>query len=152
MKYAQSPNIKLRVIALIKFLRGVAALVFAITLLAFYKDNISISLLLSDQHTLRLKGTELYWLLSQILPFIEQHILVLSITLFLIVGIRFFEVYGLWFERRWGELLALITSLIYLPLEVMMLRDGLRPFPVFILIVNLIISYYLFSLLRKRKR
>lgn len=152
MKNAQRPNIKLRVIAFIKFLRGIGALVFGITLLAFYKDNISMSLFLSDYYTLRLKGTELYWLFSQILPFIEQYIVVLIIMLFLITVIRFFEAFGLWFERRWGEWLALITTLIYLPLEVMMLREGVRPFPVVILIANLIISYYLFSLLRKSKR
>lgn len=110
------------------------------------------SLFLSDHYTLRLKGTELYWLFSQILPFIEQYIVVLIIMLFLITAIRFFEAFGLWFEMRWGEWLALITTLIYLPLEVMMLREGVRPFPVVILIANLIISYYLFSLLRKSKR
>ena len=152
MKNAQSPNIKLRLIALIKLLRGFAALVFGITLFSLYKDNTSISAFLSDPNILRLKGTELFWVLSQILPFIEQYIVVLIMIMFMITAIRFFEAFGLWFERRWGEWLALITTLIYLPLEVMMLRGGFRPFPVVILIVNLLISYYLFSLLRKSKR
>jgi len=64
MRSAHSPNVKLRVIAIIKFLRGLGALVFGISLLAFYQDNYSISLVLFDQHVLRLKGTELYWLFS----------------------------------------------------------------------------------------
>ena len=149
MKPSPSPNIKLRVIATIKFLRGLSALVFGIGLLAFYQDNYSISLFLSDQRILRLKGTELYWLFSQILPFIEQHILVVIMTLFLIAAIRFSETFGLWFERRWGEWLALITTLVYIPLELMILSEGVRPFPLAVLVVNLIISCYLFSLLNK---
>ena len=149
MRSAHSPNVKLRVIAIIKFLRGLGALVFGISLLAFYQDNYSISLVLSDQHVLRLKGTELYWLFSQLLPFIEQHILLFVMTLFLIAAIRFSETFGLWFERRWGEWLALVTTLAYIPLELMILSEGIRPFPLAVLVVNLIISCYLFSLLKK---
>jgi len=151
MRNAHSPNVKLRVIAIIKFLRGLGALVFGISLLAFYKNNYSISLVLSDQHVLRLKGTELYWLFSQVLPFIEQHILVVVMTLFLIAAIRFSETFGLWFEKRWGEWLALVTTLVYIPLELMILSEGIRPFPLVVLVVNLIISYYLLSLLKKSK-
>jgi len=151
MKPPRSPNIKLRIIATIKFLRGLSALVFGISLLALYQDNVSISLFLSDRHVLRLKGTELYWLFSQLLPFIEQHILLVVMTLFLIAAIRFSETFGLWFERRWGEWLALVTTLVYIPLELMILSEGIRPFPLAVLVVNLIISYYLLSLLKKSK-
>jgi uncharacterized membrane protein (DUF2068 family) len=57
----------------------------------------------------------------------------------------------LWCEKRWGEWLTLIMTMLYIPLELMVLKDGIRTMPLLVLILNLCISYYLFRLLNNTK-
>jgi uncharacterized membrane protein (DUF2068 family) len=62
--------------------------------------------------------------------------------------IRAIEAYGLWNERRWAEWFALISSGIYLPVEIYELyhRFGLVKFSIFI--TNIIVVLYMAYALR----
>lgn len=57
--------------------------------------------------------------------------------------LHFLEAYGLWRERRWAEWLAVITSGIYLPIEVWEVSKGLTWPRVTLLVINLAIVLYL---------
>jgi uncharacterized membrane protein (DUF2068 family) len=62
--------------------------------------------------------------------------------------LRFFEAWGLWFNRRWAEWMGVITGLVYVPVEARALirRPGLEP--VIFLALNLLIVLFLASRLR----
>jgi uncharacterized membrane protein (DUF2068 family) len=62
--------------------------------------------------------------------------------------LRFFEAWGLWFNRRWAEWMGVITGLAYIPVEAraMIRRPGLEP--ALFLALNLVIVLFLASRLR----
>jgi uncharacterized membrane protein (DUF2068 family) len=57
--------------------------------------------------------------------------------------VRFIEAYGLWRERAWAEWLAIVSSGIYLPIEVWELLKGITWPRVVLFVVNLAIVAYL---------
>lgn len=57
--------------------------------------------------------------------------------------LRFVEAYGLWFERRWAEWLAVISSSIYLPIEIVELVREVSWIHAGLLLSNLVIVAYL---------
>ena len=151
MKNALHPNIVLRLIAIIRALRGAGALSFGLTLLWFYQQHNQNQLMLMSKLNLYIQGLAPDWLLQTVLSFIEQHLALVILFLFSLATIRFLETYGLWCEKRWGEWLTLIMTMLYIPLELMVLKDGIRTMPLLVLILNLCISYYLFRLLNNTK-
>jgi len=67
-------------------------------------------------------------------------------------AVRFFEAYGLWYQRRWAEWLAALGGAVYVPVEVyeIMHRASLLKFGA--LLVNLIIVAYMVWLLTENRR
>lgn len=65
--------------------------------------------------------------------------------------IRLVEAYGLWRGLLWTEWFALISGAIYLPFElyeVVVHRNGIT---VLVLLINIVIVWYLYSLLQARR-
>jgi uncharacterized membrane protein (DUF2068 family) len=151
MKNALHPNTVLRLIAIIRALRGAGSLSFGLSLLWFYQQHNQNQLMLMSKLNLFIQGLVPYWLVQTVLSFIEQHLALVILFLFSLATIRFLEAYGLWCEKRWGEWLTLIMTMLYIPLELMVLKDGIRTMPLLVLILNLCISYYLFRLLSNTK-
>ena len=151
MKNALHPNTVLRLIAIIRALRGAGSLTFGLALLWFYQQHNQNQLMLISKLNLYLEGLAPDWLLQNVLSFIEQHLVLVILILFSLATIRFLEAFGLWCEKRWGEWLTLIMTLLYIPLELMVLKDGIRSMPLLVLILNICISYYLFRLLSNTK-
>ena len=71
-------------------------------------------------------------------------------------AIRFVEAYGLWRTRVWGEWLAILSGLIYLPFEIHSLIHKSTPVRWSFLLINLLlvsyVAYVRFSEERKRRR
>jgi len=55
---------------------------------------------------------------------------------------RFIEAYGLWMKRVWAEWFALLSGLVYLPLEIRELLHGVTAFKWLVLITNVVIVAY----------
>ena len=151
MKNALHPNTVLRLISIIRALRGAGSLTFGLALLWFYQQYNQNQLMLIDKLNLYIEGLAPDWLLQTVLSFIVPHLVLVILILFSLATIRFLEAYGLWCEKRWGEWLTLIMTLLYIPLELMVLKEGIRPMPLLVLILILCISYYLFRLLSNTK-
>lgn len=117
----------------------------------FYFQDSSIRLTQIYQAYNRFGGIAPKGLMHEILIFIDQHALPVILIFFSLAVIRFSEALGLWFEKRWAEWLTLVATLVYIPLELIVLKEGVRPIPLIVLIINLLISYYLYSLLRNNK-
>ena len=67
------------------------------------------------------------------------------------IALRFFEAYGLWRERHWGEWLAVLSAGLYVPAEIyeLVLHFSLRK--VGVLAVNLVIIAFLGLVLWKTR-
>jgi uncharacterized membrane protein (DUF2068 family) len=61
-------------------------------------------------------------------------------------ALRFVEAYGLWKARAWAEWIALISGMMYLPIEIRELIRGVSLFHVGLLLVNLGIVFYMMYL------
>jgi uncharacterized membrane protein (DUF2068 family) len=68
------------------------------------------------------------------------------------VGVRWVEAYGLWFEKRWAEWLAVASGSIYVPAEAFEIVQGVTWTKILLLIVNVCIVAYLIYALRRSKR
>jgi uncharacterized membrane protein (DUF2068 family) len=73
----------------------------------------------------------------------SPHLLLLAAGAFAYAAVRFLEAYGLWRERRWAEWVAVLSSGIYLPIEIWELTRT-RAWPVVSLfLLNVLIVVYL---------
>jgi uncharacterized membrane protein (DUF2068 family) len=61
-------------------------------------------------------------------------------------GLRFAEAYGLWKERAWAEWIALVSGMIYLPVEIRLLAHRVSLVHVTVLILNIAIVLFMFYL------
>ena len=61
-------------------------------------------------------------------------------------GLRFVEAYGLWRARAWAEWVALISGLLYLPIEIRLLIHRVSALHVGFLVVNLAVVAFMFYL------
>ncbi len=67
-------------------------------------------------------------------------------------SLRFAEAYGLWHERHWAEWLAVLSSGIYLPVEIWEVSKGVTWLRVTFLLANLSIAIYLGLILVRNAR
>ncbi len=65
--------------------------------------------------------------------------------------IRGAEAYGLWYERRWAEWLALCSGLIYLPIEFYELGHGVSWIKIGAVAINIVIVIYVGVKLRRKQ-
>jgi uncharacterized membrane protein (DUF2068 family) len=68
------------------------------------------------------------------------------------VGVRWIEAYGLWFEKRWAEWLAVASGAIYVPAELYEIFQGVTLIKVLLLSVNVCIVAYLIYVLWRSTR
>ncbi|HVO60445.1 MAG TPA: DUF2127 domain-containing protein [Terriglobales bacterium] len=133
----------LRTVASIEFLKGVVGVGIAIALLILrHKDiwDIADNLLEffridTDRHFAQV-----------LLDFADQvtsgQLTGLAVLAFTYSGLRFVEAYGLWKTRVWGEWLAILSGLVYLPFEIRALLQRSTAFRWGALIVNLLLVGY----------
>jgi uncharacterized membrane protein (DUF2068 family) len=133
----------LRTVASIEFLKGVIGVGLAIAFLILrHKDiwDIADNLLEflridTDRHFAQV-----------LLDFADQvtsgQLTTLAALAFTYSGLRFVEAYGLWKTRVWGEWLAILSGLVYLPLEIRALLQRSTPFRWGALLINLLLVGY----------
>lgn len=66
-------------------------------------------------------------------------------------ALRFVEAYGLWFARRWGEWVAVLSGGIYVPVEIYELSRGFSAIKLAALVLNALVVAYMWHLLRRRE-
>ena len=67
-------------------------------------------------------------------------------------AVRFFEAYGLWYQRRWAEWLAALSGGVYVPVEIYEIAHRASWLKVGALVVNLAIVAYMVWLLTENRR
>ncbi len=80
------------------------------------------------------------------------HLYALAAAALAYAAVRFVEAYGLWRARQWAEWFAIVSSGIYLPLEIWELAKGITWPRVTLFVVNLAIVGYLARMLARNHR
>lgn len=65
--------------------------------------------------------------------------------------VRGAEAYGLWYDRKWAEWLALVSGGIYLPLEIYEIVHHITWVKVVAFVINLLVVWYMVVRLRQRR-
>lgn len=73
----------------------------------------------------------------------DTHLWLLASLALVYALIRGAEAYGLWYEHRWAEWLALCSGMIYLPIEFYELGHGVSWIKVGAVIINIVIVIYM---------
>jgi uncharacterized membrane protein (DUF2068 family) len=133
----------LRAVASIEFLKGLAGVGAAIGLLVLrHKDIWDIA-----ENTLEFFHIDTDRHFAQVLlDFADQvtsgQLTTLAALAFVYSGLRFLEAYGLWRTRVWAEWLAILSGLVYIPLEIRALLHQSTPFRWGALILNIALVGY----------
>lgn len=140
----------LKAIALIKVLRGSLALTIGLFLLQLQSSPANFEMA-KEFIKLKTQDPSLIFLINYLGNVNENIILGIAIITTTLGVIRYMEAIGLWFEKRWAEWLALLTSMAYIPFEVFHLAKGLNFFIVFLLAINITICIYLIRILQLKE-
>ncbi len=80
----------------------------------------------------------------------DTHLWMLASLALTYAIIRGAEAYGLWYEQRWAEWLALLSGIIYLPIEFYELAHGVSWIKVSAVVINFLIIIYMAYKLRRQ--
>ncbi len=108
-----------RGIAIFEAAKGVAMLLAAFGLLAFLHENIeavAVSLLLHLHLDPQTHYPHFFLQLASHVG--DKQIWLFALYAFFYASLRCLEAYGLWFNLRWGQWIAVISGGLYLPIEV----------------------------------
>jgi uncharacterized membrane protein (DUF2068 family) len=109
----------IRAIAVFEAVKGCAGLAVAVALLfLLHRDLESLANRLLDFLHIDPAGRLAHDFLEQAARVNESNILIFAALALLYTVIRFVESYGLWHLRAWAEWFAIISGMIYLPVEV----------------------------------
>jgi uncharacterized membrane protein (DUF2068 family) len=90
------------------------------------------------------------WVLVQVNQTSDQQVLFFALLVTIFAILRFTESVGVWYVKRWGEVISLITSLTYIPLVAMALTYGFNLLVFGLLVLNICIAVYLFLALQRK--
>ena len=142
----------LKIIAVVKLIRGVGALSLAASLFWGSQQDLSkISEKLANYESLtvilKLADVTSIWL-SRLS---ENNLLSLSILALLFSLMRFSEAVGIWFNQNWAEWLAVLTGVASAIFFTHRLMDSFEWTVTIFLIVNVLVILYLLHVLLKKR-
>jgi uncharacterized membrane protein (DUF2068 family) len=139
----RQPHQGLKAIAVIKVLRGSIAITIGVLLIKWQSIAAVKQTILPE-----LKDSSLLQLIDY-LEIDERLLFLIGLIITTIGLIRYAEAIGLWFEKRWAEWLAFITSMIYIPFLSFSLYLEFRMYVMAALCINLLICIYLYRIIRQ---
>lgn len=142
----------LKVIALLKAFRGLVALGICLTLTyLLYTSQIEQAKLFIQSFAEKLQDPVVHEIIGWASKINDNQLRMAALLIGSISLLRISEALGLWSAKCWAEWLALVTSLIGIPLEMLSLLEQWRLSVTIILITNVLISIYLGWVLWKTK-
>jgi|SRR5215470_7898253 len=139
----------LMVIAAFKFLKGLSLLAVGIAVQALARQEVHEAQNWADLLRIDPHNHYMHLLLDK-LPFIDEHKLrAISLGTFVYSALYFTEGIGLYFRKRWAEILTVISTAGFIPLEVYELVHRFGPLKLLILVFNLaVVAYLIFEIRR----
>lgn len=142
----------LKLVALIKIIRGTGALSMAASLFWGSQQDLSQMNQGLANYEFIAGVARLVSMASTWLPTLsENHLLSLSILALLFSFLRFSEAIGIWFNQSWAEWLAVITGLSTALLFTKRLLGGFEWIILILLTINIIVILYLLGVLYAKR-
>jgi uncharacterized membrane protein (DUF2068 family) len=82
----------------------------------------------------------------------DTNLRVLVLLAMAYVVLRFFEAYGLWYQRTWGQWLGALSGALYIPFEVWHMMRGPTLAGIVVFVSNLLVVGYLAFLVWRERR
>jgi len=149
------PTLGLRIIAILEAAKGAIGLSLGIALHALAGHHLHAFFQAIIRHFHLAESRHAPHFILEMLVHPERFRLEMWTTLAMAyAALRFAEAYGLWFARRWGEWLAILSAGLYVPIEIYYIATGVSLLKVALLLMNIAFVAYLAMVLiaTRRKR
>lgn len=142
----------LRLIAIMEASKGTIALLISLGLHELMGQNLQ-QLTEKLINHLHLNPASYYpgHLLQALADINNTKLMIVTVGALLYSFIRFVEAYGLWYQYRWTEWLALVSSVVYLPFELYELYQKVNLLSLLLLMLNTLVVIYLATVLNKAR-
>jgi uncharacterized membrane protein (DUF2068 family) len=136
-------------IAAFKVVKGLLLLLVSLGFLRLiHADTATLFAKLLEALHLNAESHLLHALVLQVDALRPESILTLSVMSMLYAGLLFTEGFGLWFERSWAAYLTVISTSLFIPLEIYEIIKRVTAIRIGLLLVNLAIVVYLIRQLK----
>lgn len=143
----------IRAVALFEAFKGILALLAATGLLSLVHTNMHAAALKMVEH-MHLNPASHYpeVFISWLSNLDDTRLMWISVGAVAYACLRLIEAYGLFFGRAWAEVLAAISSSVYIPFEVMDLHHRATWHGAILLVVNIVIVFIMLHALLTKGR
>jgi len=143
----------IHIIAGFKFLKGIALLIVGVKLLTLLnKDVAEWALDFVNRHGIDAENHYVHSILEKLAGVNRNQLMTMSGGAFLYSGLQLTEGIGLWYEKRWAELLTVVATSLLIPLELYEIYEKFTFVRLGVLFVNLFVVWYLATRLKDEKK
>jgi len=104
------------------------------------------------RHNIDAENKYVHSLMEKLAGINNNQIMLFSVGSFLYAGLDFTEGIGLWFEKRWAEILTAVATALFVPFELYEIYQRFTLVRVLILLVNLFVIWYLATRVKDEKK
>ena len=143
----------IHIIAGWKLLKGLLLLIVGIKLLTLLDKDVA--LWFSDfieRHRIDAENHYVHSIIEKLAGVNNNKLIAFSTGAFLYAALQFTEGVGLWFEKRWAEVLTVIATSLLVPVELYEIYERFTWVRAAILIINLFVIWYLATRLKDEKK
>jgi uncharacterized membrane protein (DUF2068 family) len=136
-----------------KIIKGIILIIVGIKLLSLL--NRDVAEWFADfiaRHNIDAENKYVHSLMEKLSGITNNQIMLFSVGSFLYAGLDFTEGIGLWFEKRWAEILTAVATALFVPFELYEIYERFTFVRVLILVVNLFVIWYLATRVKDEKR
>jgi len=136
-----------------KIIKGIILIIVGVKLLSLL--NRDVAEWFGDfiaRHNIDAENKYVHSLMEKLTGINNNQIMLFSVGSFLYAGLDFTEGIGLWFEKRWAEILTSVATALFLPFEIYEIYERFTFVRVLILIVNLFVIWYLATRVKDEKK
>ena len=142
----------IHILAVFKFLKGLALSIVGIKLLTLLNKNIDQWFAdLVARHSINPENTIVRKIAEKLSGVENKQLLMFSVGSFSYSTLQLTEGVGLWLQKRWAEFLTAAATSLLIPVEIYEIYEKFTWVRVVVLVVNLFVVWYLTTRLRDEK-
>jgi len=136
-----------------KIIKGIILIIVGVKLLSLLNRNVAEWFAdFVARHNIDAENKYVHSLMEKLVGVNRNQLMAISGGAFLYSGLQLTEGIGLWYEKRWAELLTVIATALLIPLELYELYERFTWVRILVLIVNLFVVWYLATRLKDEKK
>ncbi|CAN5464500.1 hypothetical protein BH10ACI1_BH10ACI1_14010 [soil metagenome] len=136
-----------------KIIKGIILIIVGVKLLSLLNKDVAewFSKFIT-RHNIDAENKYVRSLMEKLTGINNNQIMLFSVGSFLYAGLDFTEGIGLWFEKRWAEVLTAVATAMFVPFEIYEIYERFTFVRVLILIINLFVIWYLATRVKEEKK